>query len=609
MSIQILPTELANQIAAGEVVERPASVVKELVENSLDADASHIDIEVERGGHKRLCIKDDGKGVVKDQLALALSRHATSKIFNLDDLENIVSLGFRGEALASISSVSRLTFTSKPKNQDTAWQASTEGRDMQVKIEPAAYPQGTCIDVVDLFFNTPARRKFLRAEKTEFHHIDETLKRVALSRFDVSFTLKHNGKVVRKYPKLKDHTQPMKRIELVCGKDFAANSIYINSELEGMTLKGWLSVPSYTRPQNDVQYVYVNGRAMRDKLINHALRQAYEGLIAPNSFPAYVLFLDVNPQDVDVNVHPAKHEVRFHQARLVHDFIFRVSNEGLSTALQSSSSVNPVDSFSTEGIHILEQPVPDHSYIRPLQHHDYDTGSSRVSERSAYTQSARESVSANLQSRHGHQFSSARHNGDQASFSNYQSLMHAAEEEPSINTPIPTLFISKERALFNIGGDFYYTNLVNINAIRLTREFELSAPIKQPLLMPISIPREKTSNTEKMIESLDSCGVEIQVSSQKIMLKQVPSGTRSLNWADILFDVMAEDLLEVSSDSIRTAFYQSLAKEQVRQIQERETGTDFVMKWLFQQPDADDVIKQVGQKVPLQTWLNQFDEK
>lgn len=334
MTIKILPARLANQIAAGEVVERPASVVKELVENSLDSGATRLDIDIEKGGAKMIRVRDNGKGIVKDELALALSRHATSKIHTLDDLEAIVSLGFRGEALASISSVARLTMTSRPATQDQAWAAHSEGRDMQVKLQPAAHPIGTSVEVLDLFFNTPARRKFLRTEKTEFTHIDELLKRIALSRFDVTINLRHNGKMIRQYRAAKTEVQAEKRIAAVCGNPFVRHMLKIELEHQGLKLHGWITTPEGARQQSDLQYCYVNGRMMRDKLINHAIRQSYETSLRPDQFATYVLFIELDPHQVDVNVHPAKHEVRFHQARLVHDFIYQALSDGLAQSKQ-----------------------------------------------------------------------------------------------------------------------------------------------------------------------------------------------------------------------------------------------------------------------------------
>ncbi|MEX9948552.1 DNA mismatch repair endonuclease MutL [Providencia alcalifaciens] len=345
MAIQILSPQLANQIAAGEVVERPASVVKELVENSLDSGATRIDIEIERGGEKLIRIRDNGCGINKDELILALARHATSKIATLDDLEAIMSMGFRGEALASISSVSRLTLTSKPAEQTEAWQSYAEGRDMQVTVKPAAHPNGTTVEVLDLFYNTPARRKFMRTEKTEFGHIDEIVRRIALSRPDVAINLSHNGKLVKQYRAAQDANQQERRLGTICGTGFMQGALALSWEHSDLGIKGWVVAPSTTSSGvSDIQYCYVNGRMMRDKLINHAIRQAYEGHLDENQQPAYVLYLTIDPKQVDVNVHPAKHEVRFHQARLVHDFIYQAVRTVLLNALTESElpGIEPV---------------------------------------------------------------------------------------------------------------------------------------------------------------------------------------------------------------------------------------------------------------------------
>ncbi|QGY30710.1 DNA mismatch repair endonuclease MutL [Pantoea cypripedii] len=332
MPIQILPPQLANQIAAGEVVERPASVVKELVENSLDAGATRIEVDIEKGGAKLIRIRDNGCGIAKDELAMALARHATSKIASLDDLEAIVSLGFRGEALASISSVSRLTLTSRTEAQTEAWQAYAEGRDMAVTVKPAAHPPGTTLEVLDLFYNTPARRKFMRTEKTEFTHIDEVIRRIALARFDVAISLSHNGKLMRQYRGVSQDAQRERRLGAICGTTFMQHALRIDWQHDDLALRGWVADPAGSRQVTDLQYCYVNGRMMRDKLINHAIRQAYQTQLGDEQQPAYVLYLEIDPHQVDVNVHPAKHEVRFHQSRLVHDFIW----QGVMSALQAS---------------------------------------------------------------------------------------------------------------------------------------------------------------------------------------------------------------------------------------------------------------------------------
>lgn len=343
MPIQILPPQLANQIAAGEVVERPASVVKELVENSLDAGASRIDIDIERGGAKLIRIRDNGCGIGKDDLALALARHATSKISSLEDLEAILSMGFRGEALASISSVSRLILTSRTAEQNEAWQAYAEGRDMAVTIKPAAHPVGSTLEVLDLFYNTPARRKFMRTEKTEFGHIDEVVRRIALARFDVAINLSHNGKLMRQYRAAPDPSQHERRLASICGPTFLQHALAISWQHGDLTIRGWVADPAASRTLSEMQYCYVNNRMMRDRLINHAIRQAYQDLLKDDQQPAYVLYLDIDPHQVDVNVHPAKHEVRFHQARLVHDFIY----QAVTTVLQQAAT--PVLNINEDG--------------------------------------------------------------------------------------------------------------------------------------------------------------------------------------------------------------------------------------------------------------------
>ncbi|MCR9922778.1 DNA mismatch repair endonuclease MutL [Vibrio sp. Vb2656] len=376
MTIKILPARLANQIAAGEVVERPASVIKELVENSLDSGATRIDIDIEKGGAKLIRVRDNGKGIAKDELGLALSRHATSKIHTLDDLEAIMSLGFRGEALASISSVSRLTLTSRPAAQEEAWSAYSEGRDMQVKLKPAAHPIGTTVEVLDLFFNTPARRKFLRTEKTEFAHIDELLKRIALSRFDVTINVRHNGKIIRQYRAAKNQLQTEKRIAAVCGNAFVRHMLRIELEHQGLNLHGWITTPEGARQQSDLQYCYVNGRMMRDKLINHAIRQSYEMSLKPDQFAAYVLFIELDPHQVDVNVHPAKHEVRFHQARLVHDFIYQALTDALS-----QSAVIDKPQVNESAFHRVEQTESEEIEHSPEPEKVQEPASSPVPER------------------------------------------------------------------------------------------------------------------------------------------------------------------------------------------------------------------------------------
>ena len=340
--IQKLSPRLANQIAAGEVVDRPASVLKELIENALDAGARKIDIEVEAGGQKRISVRDDGCGIDKDDLSLALDSHATSKIYEIEDLESVASLGFRGEALASISSVARLQLTANTAEQhDQAWSAQCDGRDMQVSLSPAARGRGTSVEVRDLFFNTPARRKFLRTEKTEFNHIDEVLRRNALASFDTAFTLSHNGKVTRQLRACENQLQREQRVARLLGQAFIDNALQVEISHADFSLTGWIALPGFSRAQADMQYFFVNGRVVRDKTINHAVRQAYRDVLYHGRHPAYVLFFELPPNVVDVNVHPAKHEVRFRDARAVHDFIFRSLHKVLA-------DVRPADAAAVE---------------------------------------------------------------------------------------------------------------------------------------------------------------------------------------------------------------------------------------------------------------------
>nr|WP_165496966.1 MULTISPECIES: DNA mismatch repair endonuclease MutL [Pseudomonas] len=340
MRIQLLSPRLANQIAAGEVVERPASVIKELLENSLDSGARRIEVDVEQGGVKLLRVRDDGSGIAPDDLPLALARHATSKIRELEDLEQVMSLGFRGEALASISSVARLTLTSRTADAEQAWQVETEGRDMQPRVQPAAHPVGTSVEVRDLFFNTPARRKFLKAEKTEFDHLQEVIKRLALARFDVAFHLRHNGKSVLSLHEANDDVSRARRVAAVCSSGFLEQALPIEIERNGLHLWGWVGLPTFSRSQADLQYFYVNGRMVRDKLVAHAVRQAYRDVLFNGRHPTFVLFLEIDPASVDVNVHPTKHEVRFRDGRMVHDFLYGTLHRALG-------EVRPEDQLAT----------------------------------------------------------------------------------------------------------------------------------------------------------------------------------------------------------------------------------------------------------------------
>lgn len=330
MRIHALPTQLINQIAAGEVVERPASVIKELVENSFDAGATRIQIDVEQGGIRQIKIRDNGCGIYKDDLALALSRHATSKIASLQDLEQVVSMGFRGEALPSISSVARLTLISRTADADCAWQVSADGTEQNFDPQPDPHPPGTTVDVRDLFYNTPARRKFLKAEKTEFGHIESLIQKLALARFDVGFMLNHNQREVLNLKPAETQAEQERRVGAICGSMFVDNAVKIDFAASGLHLHGWVGLPTFSRGQPDMQFFYVNGRLIKDRLVAHAVRQAYQDVLYHGRHPVFVLYLSLDPALVDVNAHPTKLEVRFREGRMVHDFLFQALHRSLA---------------------------------------------------------------------------------------------------------------------------------------------------------------------------------------------------------------------------------------------------------------------------------------
>ena len=328
--VHLLSPRLANQIAAGEVVERPASVLKELLENSLDSGATSIRVDIEGGGVRLIRVQDDGCGIHRDDLALAVSRHATSKIDELADLERLSSMGFRGEALASIASVSRCRIVSRSADMESAWSIEVTGSGIGGEPVPQARKPGTTVEVRDLFFNTPVRRRFLRSERTEQGHLDEVFKRVALSRFDIGFTLHNAQRSVHRLHACADGQGRERRLAQLCGKGFLEHALHIEFQASGMRLHGWLATPGFARSQTDLQYFYLNGRTIRDRLVNHAIRQAYQEHLYQGRHPAYVLFLDMAPAQVDVNVHPTKHEVRFREARLVHDFLLSCLQQALA---------------------------------------------------------------------------------------------------------------------------------------------------------------------------------------------------------------------------------------------------------------------------------------
>mgnify|MGYP001057936473 FL=1 len=541
MPIQVLPPQLANQIAAGEVVERPASVVKELVENSIDAGATRIDIDIERGGAKLIRIRDNGCGIKKDELALALARHATSKIASLDDLEAIVSLGFRGEALASISSVSRLTLTSRTQEQPEAWQAYAEGRDMDVTVKPAAHPVGTTLEVLDLFYNTPARRKFMRTEKTEFNHIDEIIRRIALARFDVTINLSHNGKMVRQYRAVAADGQKERRLGAICGTPFLEHALAIEWQHGDLTLRGWVADPNHTTAAlAEIQYCYVNGRMMRDRLINHAIRQACEDKLGADQQPAFVLYLEIDPHQVDVNVHPAKHEVRFHQSRLVHDFIYQgvlsVLQQQLETSLPLADDNEPAPRHIPEnrvaaGRNHFAEPTPAREPATPR--YSASTGAGSGSSGAGRQAASWPHAQPGYQKQQGEI---------------YQRLLQTPapmHKPPVTEAPAAPLTGNSQgfgRVLTIVGTDcalLESDSQIRLLALpvaeRWLRQAQLTpgqAPVcAQPLLIPLrlKVTADEKAALQKGQSQLADLGIEFQLDAQHVTIRAVPLPLRQQN--------------------------------------------------------------------------------
>ena len=533
--IHLLSQRLTNQIAAGEVVERPASVVKELLENSLDAGADRIDIELEQGGIKLIRIRDNGQGIDKEDLPLALSRHATSKITELEDLERVVSLGFRGEALASIASVSRLSLISRPPTASEAWKVETEGIDMESKLSPAAHPVGTNVEVRDLFFNTPARRKFLRTEQTEFKRIDDIVKHLALSRFDTTFSLQHNQRQIHKFEKAGSEQEQQRRVAQIYGPAFIENSIYIDMELHGLKLWGWVSLPTFSRSQPDMQFFYVNGRTIRDKVVSHAVKQAYRDVLFHGRHPADALFLELDPAEVDVNVHPTKHEVRFRDSRSVHNFLFSVLHKSLA-------SVRPAD-------HLQDNPA---ATGNDTYQSDQQSGTQSAIAFSGYAAYESGDRGRNFSGQVQHQLASY------AAFRNAPDTPRLPENSGDI--PPLGFAIAQLHGIYILAQNAQGLVLVDMHAAheRITYEHMKAASdnegIKvQPLLVPLSIAvsEREADLAEEHNEYLAGLGMEIErLGPESISLRQVPTILANANVEQLLRDVLSDILDHGSSDRL-----------------------------------------------------------
>jgi DNA mismatch repair protein MutL len=535
---------LVNQIAAGEVVERPASVVKELLENSLDAKASRIEVDVEQGGIKSIRIRDDGFGIHKDDLKLSLSSHATSKINSLEDLEHVKSLGFRGEALPSIASVSRLSLTSRWRDEAEAWSINTSSID-KFDVRPAAHAGGTTVEVRDLFYNVPARRKFLRAEKTEFAHLEDVVKRIALSHFNVDITLRHNNRAVRQLRKADDRLQQEKRIAGVCGPAFIENAVFIDYAINELRLWGWVGRPTFSRSQADMQYFYVNGRMVRDKLVTHAIRQAYHDVLYHGRHPAYVLFLELDPSTVDVNAHPGKHEVRFRQSRSVHDFIFRAIHKSLA-------DLRPDDADNH-----LNAAVFDTGLATPAHHGGQASVHSRAAD--PYTRQAPLSLAVAEQMSCYRQMNAAALDLEGMS-------QHEAESEqvPPLGyarAQLHGIYILAENAQGLVLVDMHAAH-ERITYERLKQSQQDSGIQTQPLLVPITIDvsEKEAALVEASPEIFAELGLEADRSGlESVRIRQVPVVLAQADSEALLRDVLSDLVKHGSSTRIHQALNEVLS--------------------------------------------------
>jgi DNA mismatch repair protein MutL len=542
--IKILSPQLANQIAAGEVVERPASVLKELVENSLDAGATRIDIDVEQGGVKLIKIRDDGHGIPEHQLALALSRHATSKIDNLEDLEAVATLGFRGEALASIASVSRLTLTSN-SGDSSGWKAVSEGRDMAVELQPAAHPQGTSVEVRDLFFNTPARRKFLRTEATEYNRIDDSIKKLALSRMEVSFSLRHNQRAQLNLRPANSQAEQEKRVADICGPAFMKEALYVDNDRTGIRLWGWMGLPTFSRSQTDLQHFFVNGRAIRDKVVSHAVRQAYQDVLYHGRHPAFVLFLEIEPADVDVNVHPTKHEVRFRDSRSIHGFVYSTLNRALSQD-------RPQDHLQSAGAAL--QSNQDAEQLAAQSSIQFPSGQGPAEQHSHSNKSAGDIFGAQPS------YSGDRY-GVNTPMAAYQGLY--ATEMPSEQGDIPPMgfAIAQLRGIYILAENAQGLIIVDMHAAheriiyeRMKTAFDDQGLVSQPLLVPesLAVSQREADMAEQSGEVFAQLGFVVErAANESIIVRQIPAILRGSEVEALLRDVISDLIEHGTSERIR----------------------------------------------------------
>ena len=553
MSIRKLPNQLIDQIAAGEVVERPASVVKELVENALDAGATQITIEVQTGGKKNIKITDNGRGILKDELALAIERHATSKIDSLYDLEHLGSLGFRGEALPSIASVSRFTMTSQHEDAELAYCIRSDGGQVSGP-EPASHPPGTTVEVTDLFYNTPARRRFLKTDRTEFLRIDELIKQLSLSRFDVGFRLAHNGQIIRHAQAGDAEPLIRQRISQLCGKDFMEQALHIEHQRGDLKLSGWVAKPNWNRARADRQFFFINGRVIKDKLVAHAIRQAYQDVLFHGRHPAFVLYLSLNPELVDVNVHPTKHEVRFRDTRLVHDFIFGAIHQTLAPARMEEQT------RATESSGQSFEPAPVQNRMAFGGGYSSGQGTTGAQNSLNYLQQM---------TNKGVQSSLAEH--DLSYTSQENNSQHPSLPEQDRAEDIPPLGYAKAQihGVFILAENKQGLIIVDMHAAherilyeRMKQRFADDQLKNQKLLVPIQInvSGREVAVVEEQGDWFAQLGFEISITGEEsLTIRKVPAILAQADVEELLKDVLSEMVALGSSSKIEAAINEILS--------------------------------------------------
>jgi len=544
--IEQLPSHLADQIAAGEVVERPASVVKELLENALDSGADQVEIEIEEGGSKLISVVDNGSGIPRDELGLAVSRHATSKIKTGSDLAAVASLGFRGEALASISSVSRFQLASKAVDEKSAWELWAEGEGRWSEPKPAAGRQGTRVVVKDLFFNTPARKKFLSSTRTEFSHIDQLVKRVMLSRPDVAFKLTHNQKVVRQVYAITDEISLKKRLTHLMGAEFVSKSLAIDYQTQDISLAGWVGLPTFNRSQSDMQYVFVNGRIVRDRLLSYAVKQAYADVIYHGRQPAYVIFIQIPHDMVDVNVHPAKYEVRFANGRWIYDFLRRSVRDAVAKPVVSETGSGSVDEHVDNSVASV--------YFQPNQ------GASRESSLSSQESLRFQSPTLNVQQPSATYQTGMRGASDNTVLAHIIEKRRGADDTPSSRVgdavseagDMPLLGFAKGQihGVFILAENTHGMVLVDMHAAhervvyeRFKHQWQEHQLVSQPLLVPmaLSLEQSQVSVWQKHESLFLKLGFELEaLGPEQLKVAAVPALLVKSDVVQLINDMLAD---------------------------------------------------------------------